>query len=374
MTPGDVVLRAEHVRVEYAGRRPTRAVRDVTLELRRGEVLGIAGESGSGKSTLAYALTRMLRPPAELTGGSVTFFPDDGPPVDLMSLDAESLRAYRWSKVSMVFQSAMNALNPVTSLARQFDDIFEAHRPQMDRAARRQRASELLEMVGIDPARIRGFAHELSGGMRQRVMIAMALALEPEVVIMDEPTTALDVVVQREILDEIERLREEFGFSVIFITHDLSLLLEISDRLAVMYAGEIMEWAPSGKVVAAPAHPYTLGLLRSFPDIRGARRELHGIPGTPPDLRDDIGGCPFRPRCGYAFDPCASVRPVLLPAVSRQEGHLPRDRPARHDGAVLDGWTVACHLHDPEYRPGGPPPELSGAPVSAEGEDPVMTQ
>jgi peptide/nickel transport system ATP-binding protein len=348
MSPGDTVLRAEHVCVEYAGRRPVRAVRDVTVELRRGEVLGIAGESGCGKSTLAYALTRMLRPPAELTGGTITFFPEGGPPLDLMALDGESLRGYRWSKVSMVFQSAMNALNPVASLARQFDDIFEAHRPGMDREARRKRARELLEMVGIDPERIRGFAHELSGGMRQRVMIAMALALEPEVVIMDEPTTALDVVVQREILDEIERLREELGFAVIFITHDLSLLLEISDRLAVMYAGEIIEYAPSETVGSSPAHPYTLGLLRSFPDIRGARRDLHGVPGSPPDLRDDFGGCPFCPRCEYAFAPCPGTRPALLPIAARQ------------GGAAWEGWRVACHLHNPGYRPDGPPAELSG--------------
>ena len=349
MTAGDLVLRAEHVCVEYAGPRPIRAVRDVTVELRRGEVLGIAGESGCGKSTLAYALTRMLRPPAELTRGSITYFPDGGTPVDLMTLDSESLRGYRWNKVSMVFQSAMNALNPVTSLGRQFDDIFEAHRPAMDRGARHQRTRELLEMVGIDPARIRGFAHELSGGMRQRVMIAMALALQPEVVIMDEPTTALDVVVQREILDEIERLREELGFSVIFITHDLSLLLEISDRLAVMYAGEIIEYAPSERVGSAPAHPYTLGLLRSFPDMRGARRELHGVPGTPPDLREHFAGCPFGPRCSYAFEPCRSVPPTLRPVA------------ARRDGAAADRWTVACHLHDPDARPDGPPAELGGA-------------
>ena len=165
----------------------------------------------------------------------------------------------------MVFQSAMNALNPVTSLARQFDDIFEAHRPHTDRGARQARARELLDMVGIDPARIRGFPHELSGGMRQRVMIAMALALEPEIVIMDEPTTALDVVVQREILDEIERLREELGFSVIFITHDLSLLLEVSDRLAVMYAGEVIERAPSELVSAAPRAPVHAGAAAVLP-------------------------------------------------------------------------------------------------------------
>jgi peptide/nickel transport system ATP-binding protein len=307
----DVVLRAEEVCVEYAGWRPTRAVRGVTIELRRGEVLGIAGESGCGKTTLAYALTRMLKPPAELTGGSITFFPRDGGAVDIMMLSPDKLRALRWNKIAMVFQSAMNALNPVSSLARQFDDIFAAHRPELSRAQCRDRARELLDMVGIDPGRIHGFAHELSGGMRQRVMIAMALALEPEIVIMDEPTTALDVVVQREILDEIERLRARLGFSIIFITHDLSLLLEISDRLAVMYAGKIVEYSPSAQIAVAPAHPYTLGLLRSFPDMRGARRELRGVPGVPPDLRDDFPGCPFQPRCDYEFGPCADVRPQL---------------------------------------------------------------
>jgi peptide/nickel transport system ATP-binding protein len=361
----DVVLRAEHISVEYAGKRPTRAVRDVTIELRRGEVLGIAGESGCGKSTLAFALTRMLRPPAEMTGGAITFFPADGPPVDVMALDGEDLREFRWNKISMVFQSAMNALNPVTSVARQFDDIFEAHRRHMDRAARHARARELLDMVGIDPARINSFAHELSGGMRQRVMIAMALALEPEIVILDEPTTALDVVVQREILDEIERLREDFGFSVIFITHDLSMLLEISDRLAVMYAGEVVERAPSEAVALTPAHPYTLGLLRSFPDMRSARRELRGVPGNPPDLRDDFPGCPFAPRCDYQFEPCGAVHPVLRPPA----GSLLIDDPA-----LVSGWQVACHLHDKQHRPDGPPAELAaGGPVTAGSADGPVT-
>ena len=350
----DVVLRASEISVEYAGRRPTRAVRGVTIELRRGEVLGIAGESGCGKTTLAYALTRMLKPPAELTGGSVTFFPGDGGAVDIMTLSPDRLRELRWNKIAMVFQSAMNALNPVSSLARQFDDIFAAHRPEMSRAQRRDRSRELLDMVGIDPGRIHGFAHELSGGMRQRVMIAMALALEPEIVIMDEPTTALDVVVQREILDEIERLRARLGFSIIFITHDLSLLLEISDRLAVMYAGKVVEYSPSVRIAAAPAHPYTLGLLRSFPDMRGARRELRGVPGVPPDLRDDLPGCPFQPRCDYEFGPCADVQPQL--------SRIPTRPAAQRDGEVSDDYRyAACHLHDPRHRPDGPPAELSGA-------------
>ena len=326
----DIVLRAEHLDVVYDGDRPTHAVRDVSFELRRGELLGIAGESGCGKSTLAYAVSRMLRPPARLAGGSVVFTGRDGRTVDLTALRGEELRAFRWNKLSMVFQSAMNALNPVTTVGRQFDDIFRAHRPAMRAAERRRRARALLEMVGIDPARVRSYPHELSGGMRQRVVIAMALALEPEVVVMDEPTTALDVVVQREILDEVERLREELGFSVVFITHDLSLLLEISDRLAVMYAGGIVEYAPADALAQAPAHPYTQGLLRSFPDLAGTRRELRGIPGTPPDLRQRLPGCPFAERCDQVVDRCRTERPVLRPVGS---GH------------------AACHRHGGQPAP-----------------------
>jgi peptide/nickel transport system ATP-binding protein len=350
----DVVLDAEHVSVEYAGAPPTRAVRDVSIELRRGEVLGIAGESGCGKSTLAYALARLLRPPAWLSGGTIRFYGRDrDEPVDIMALDAPALRRFRWSKVSMVFQSAMNALNPVISLRKQFADIFAEHVPEMDAAARDQRSRELLEMVGISPDRIRSFPHELSGGMRQRVVIAMALALQPEIVIMDEPTTALDVVVQQEILDEIERLREEIGFSIIFITHDLSLLLDISDHLAVMYAGEIVEYGPAEQVAARPAHPYTYALLHSFPELRAERRELRGVPGTPPDLRATIPGCAFAPRCAFAFEPCTSRHPELRP-------------PSGFTGPA-GSWTVACHLHNPELRPAGPPAELgrsAGRPTS----------
>jgi peptide/nickel transport system ATP-binding protein len=352
LSSGDVVLRADHVSVSYAGPRPVRAVRDVSLELRRGEVLGIVGESGCGKSTLAYALSRLLRPPAVMTDGTVHFAGRDGLETELTALDGEQLRTFRSTRIAMVFQSAMNALNPVASVGRQFRDIFRAHAAGMDRAGTDARAGDLLEMVGIDRGRLRSYPHELSGGMRQRVVIAMALALEPEVVIMDEPTTALDVVVQQEILDEIERLREALGFSIIFITHDLSLLLEISDTLAVMYAGRIVEYAPSEKVSVAPAHPYTLGLLRSFPDMRGERRELRGVPGSPPDLREHIEGCAFAPRCGYAFESCRTVPPALLPVTDRPDAASPR---------AGDVWRVACHLHVPGRYPQGPPDELSGA-------------
>jgi peptide/nickel transport system ATP-binding protein len=357
----DVVLRAEHVSVEYAGTTPVRAVRDVSLDLRRGEILGIAGESGSGKSTLAYALTRLLRPPATLTQGTIQFRGKDGETVDLMALDPVSLRRFRWTKVSMVFQSAMNALNPVTSLRTQFADIFRAHAPEMDADARERRSRELLEMVGIDPKRLHGYPHELSGGMRQRVNIAMALALQPEIVVMDEPTTALDVVVQRDILDEIERLREEFGFSIIFITHDLSLLLELSDRLAVMYAGEIVEYGPAERMGRTPAHPYTSGLLHSFPELLGERQSLRGVPGSPPDLRAPLPGCAFRPRCQFAFQPCAATHPVLGPPDRALVAARPDERQEPRAG-----WQVACHLHDRELNPEGLPRLPTAGPAQPE--------
>jgi peptide/nickel transport system ATP-binding protein len=326
MDDASLVLRATDVSVAYEGQRPTRAVREVSLELRAGEVLGIAGESGCGKSTLAYALTRMLRPPAVQTGGTVEYTDREGRVWDLTALDHAALRRLRWAEFSMVFQSAMNALNPVTSIGAQFDDIFRTHRPDLDRTARRERAQRLLEMVGIDPKRVRSFPHELSGGMRQRVVIALALALEPRLVVMDEPTTALDVLVQREILDEIERLRAELGFAIIFITHDLGLLLEISDKLAVMYAGQFVEYAPARRIAEEAQHPYTQGLLRSFPSLRGGRRDLRGIPGNPPDLRLDLAGCPFAPRCEHVFDRCRTETPLLLPS-------------AEH-------WPYSCHLRD----------------------------
>ncbi|PRB14705.1 ABC transporter ATP-binding protein, partial [Microbacterium sp. MYb54] len=241
MTEKTAVLTARNVSIEYEVDPPVKAVRDVSLTLNRGEILGLAGESGCGKTTLAYGMNRLLKAPALMTGGEIVFHDRDGHDIDIVGLDGEGLRAFRWDKISMVFQGAMNSLNPVISVKAQIFDIFDTHRPGMSKKAKTARAEELLTLVGVDPARLSSFPHELSGGMRQRMMIAMALALDPQVMIMDEPTTALDVVVQRGIIREIMRLREKLGFAVIFITHDLPMLIEISDRIAIMLQGQIVE-------------------------------------------------------------------------------------------------------------------------------------
>ena len=271
----DPLLSVHDFSIVYDVDPPVNAVKNVTLELQRGEILGLAGESGCGKTTLAYGIQRLLKPPAVITSGSVMFHDADGQDVDVNSLDAEEMRRFRWDKVSMVFQGAMNSLNPVATVGSQLEDVFEVHRPNLTRAQRREAAVELLEIVKVGAQRHRSYPHELSGGMRQRVMIAMALALRPQLMVMDEPTTALDVLVQREILRQISHLRHEFGFSVIFITHDLPLLLEISDRIAIMREGEIVELDTAERIWTDPQDEYTRTLLASFPRLTGERGVVH---------------------------------------------------------------------------------------------------
>ncbi|WP_426169801.1 ABC transporter ATP-binding protein [Microbacterium sp. DWRC1-3] len=268
------VLTARNVSIEYEVDPPVKAVRDVSLTLNRGEILGLAGESGCGKTTLAYGMNRLLKAPALMTGGEIVFHDRDGHDIDIVGLDGEGLRAFRWDKISMVFQGAMNSLNPVISVKAQISDIFDTHRPGMSKKAKTARAEELLTLVGVDPNRLSSFPHELSGGMRQRMMIAMALALDPQVMIMDEPTTALDVVVQRGIIREIMRLREKLGFAVIFITHDLPMLIEISDRIAIMLQGQIVEEGTAEEIYRSPQHEYTKRLLSSFPSLKGERGDF----------------------------------------------------------------------------------------------------
>lgn len=283
----EAVLTATNVSIEYEVDPPVKAVRNVSLTLHRGEILGLAGESGCGKTTLAYGMNRLLKAPALMTSGEIVFHDRDGHDIDVVGLDGEGLRAFRWDKISMVFQGAMNSLNPVISVKGQIFDIFDTHRPGMSRKAKTARAEELLTLVGVDPARLTSFPHELSGGMRQRMMIAMALALDPQVMIMDEPTTALDVVVQRGIIREIMRLRERLGFAVIFITHDLPMLIEISDRIAVMLQGQIVEEGTAEEIYRTPQHEYTKTLLSSFPSLKGERGDFvrTGMPQSQEQVR-----------------------------------------------------------------------------------------
>ncbi|MFI6483125.1 ABC transporter ATP-binding protein [Nonomuraea sp. NPDC050663] len=302
----DALLTVEDLSVEYRGPRgAARAVDRVSFEVAPGEVLGLAGESGCGKSTLALALPRLLRAPAVITSGTVRLGGRD-----ILELDDRRLRSIRWSEIAMVFQNAMNALNPVMRLGAQFADVIRTH-TGLSRARAMERAAELCTLVGIDPARLRSYPHELSGGMRQRAALAIALALEPKLVIMDEPTTALDVVLQREIMEEITALRERLGFAVLFITHDISLLIEVADRIAIMYGGRIVEQAPARSILESAAHPYTRGLLASFPSIDDDGERLTGIPGSPPSLIDPPPGCGFAARCTLAGDRCRDTPPFV---------------------------------------------------------------
>lgn len=320
------LLEAEGLDVTYVveeGEVP--ACRDIDIVLRRGEILGIAGESASGKSTLLNALSRLQRPPAVTSAGTVRFHPADGDPVDLTALGEEQLRRYRWDSLSIVMQSAMASLNPVLRLDTQFIDVIMEHDRSMTKASARARAGELLEMVGIPSARLRSFSYQLSGGMQQRALIALSLASNPEVVFMDEPTTAVDVVMQRQILTQILQLQATLGFAIVFVTHDLSLLLEISDRIAIMYAGRVVEIGMPEQLYSDAQHPYTRGLRASFPPLSEPIRRLEGIPGTPPDLLDLPQGCAFSPRCPVAIDICHEQRPELRRA---------------------NGGVTACHLID----------------------------
>jgi oligopeptide/dipeptide ABC transporter ATP-binding protein len=338
-----------------------KAVNNVDLTVQAGEVVGLAGESGSGKSTLAYGACRLLRPPALVTGGSVRYHGRRvEQAVELTQLQRRELRQLRWREIAIVFQSAMNALNPVLSVRDQLVDVIRAHL-QLSRADAREKAATLLDLVSIPRNRLRSYPHELSGGMRQRVMIAMALATDPEIVIMDEPTTALDVVVQRDILTQVVELKERLGLSLLFITHDISLLLELADRIAVMYAGRLVEVGSSEQIQHEPAHPYTRGLLNSFPSLHGPRRALAGIPGSPPDLRNPPPGCPFLPRCDYGTPDCERIEVRLSPLASALDrSHLtacpfvgpdtvaPTTGPAASRGQAADPVPAGARAADSE--------------------------
>jgi peptide/nickel transport system ATP-binding protein len=280
-------------------------LRQINFAVAEREFVGIVGESGCGKSTLLFAVAQLLSPPGEVVGGEVIFRGSD-----MVRLHGGELRHMRWRDYSMVMQSAMNALNPMKSIGAQYKDALEAH-GSASREEIHDRSREVLELVGIDSVHLGSYPHQLSGGMRQRAMIAMALLFTPQLVIMDEPTSALDVVAQQSLMTKIRELQQQLGFAVLFVTHDMSVVSRYSDRVIVMYAGQIAESAPTQAIFEHPLHPYSRGLMSAFPSIRGPRREMIGIPGSPPDLARPPSGCRFHPRCPDVMDICPAREPEL---------------------------------------------------------------
>jgi len=303
---GSHLLEVRHLSVAYAtDAGPVLAVKDVDLDLDGGEFLAIVGESGCGKSTLLYAIAQLLNPPAGITGGSVNF---SGREMAMMS--DKKMRRIRWSELSVVMQSAMNALNPVMTVGEQMRDACKTH-TAMSKSQIAERSAEVLRLVSIDPVHLSSYPHQLSGGMRQRAMIAMALLFTPQLVIMDEPTSALDVVAQRSLMRQIKDLQQQLGFAVIFVTHDISLVRHYSDRLLVMYAGQVAELGATAEVIGKPRHPYSSALLEAFPSVRGEKVALTGIAGSPPNLASPPSGCWFHPRCADAMSECSIEEPPL---------------------------------------------------------------
>jgi peptide/nickel transport system ATP-binding protein len=296
---------------------PVSIIEDLSLEIKSGEILGLAGESGCGKSTLAKAILRILPPPAYIASGRILYQGQD-----ILDFDARKMKAFRWREAAMVFQNALNALNPVLTVREQLLDTIKAHRSITRREAEELATTWMLR-VGLQVQHLKAYPHELSGGMRQRVMIAMALLLEAPLLILDEPTTALDVIVQREILQKIVELQTQQNFSVLFVTHDLPLMTAFCDRIAILYAGQIVECGRSADIAESPQHPYTRGLMASFPSLDGHRLQKRGIPGFPPGFGSRRKSCAFQPRCAETCVDGALQAPPLR--------------------VMKNGHQVACH-------------------------------
>ena len=301
----DPLLQVDGLSLSYQTRLgEIQAVRNVSFELARGSALGLVGESGCGKTSVANCLMRLLPDNAWLSAGRVLL---DGQ--DVLPLTEEEMRLLRWRRISMVFQAAMNVLDPVYRVGRQIIEAIETHSVESTDTAARERVARLFRMVGLDPQLMERYPHEFSGGMRQRAVIAMALSCDPDLMIADEPTTALDVIVQDRILRELKAIQQQLAMSIIYISHDIAVVAEVTDVVGVMYAGRLVEMGDTSDVFRAPAHPYTAALMSSFPSVSGERRPLTGLPGEPPNLSDLPRGCPFHPRCAYATDICRTEYP-----------------------------------------------------------------
>ena len=306
MTPE--LLSVDGLTVEYWTRKgKIRAVDDVSFSIAKAETLGVVGESGSGKSTLGLSLIGLVPFPGRITKGKVVLKGKE-----VLKMGKEELRNLRGTEVCYVFQDPMTSLNPVKKIGSHLVELIQTHEPKVTKEEALERTRKLLKDVGIQPDRVNDYPHQLSGGMRQRVMIALAIALNPTIVVADEPTTALDVIVQAKILDLLNTLRDSYGMALILITHDLSIVIERSDRTIIMYAGQLVEYAPSEEVYSNPEHPYAKGLLKSIPNIELVDQKLEAIPGSPPDLLDPPNGCRFWPRCSEVFERCRKEAPPLF--------------------------------------------------------------
>jgi peptide/nickel transport system ATP-binding protein len=317
------LLEVENLKTYYFTKRgPVKAVDNVSFRVRQGEAMGLAGESGCGKTTVALSIMKILPSGGRIVGGKVLL-----KDIDLASIPEKQMKKIRWKDISLVFQGAMNALDPLYSLGDQIVEAILTHEPKLGKKEAMSRAKQLLELVGIERNKIKNYPHELSGGMRQRGLIAMALACNPELLIADEPGTALDVIVQAQVLSIMEDLRRKLNLAVILITHDLSIIADTCDKAAIMYAGKIVEYADVLDLFEQPLHPYTQGLIRAFPNIKSAKTRMISIPGSPPDLLNPPQGCKFHPRCSHAKSICQEEEPAL--AKQGEKDHL-----------------VACHLYD----------------------------
>jgi peptide/nickel transport system ATP-binding protein len=306
---GTPLLEVDRLVLNYATQKgDVSAVADVSFTLRSGEALGLVGESGCGKTTVATALLRLAADNARYDGGEIRL---NG--ANLLALSEEEMRRHRWNDISMVFQGAMNSWNPVYRVGDQIKEALDIHvRPRLTDAEARERMVRLFELVGLSPAMLDRYPHEFSGGMRQRAVIAMALSCDPQLIIADEPTTALDVIVQDQILKELKRIQGELGMSIIYISHDIAVIAEVTETIGVMYAGKIVEYGSTDEVFARPRHPYAYLLLRSTPSITGPRRKLAPLEGEPPNLLDPPPGCRFHPRCPFVTDQCRTTEPPLV--------------------------------------------------------------